>query len=282
MAYLQSSRFDRSVRYVLKKIRVTAAGLKPEKLLGHFAGPKVLSNSIPKAGTHLLEGLLEELPLLRNAGRRTLVENGAVRGSNRVLSELRKIRRGAFYNAHLPARPQYLSCLAQTGVRVILLVRDPRDIAVSRYKYAAYIDMLHRAHPYFEAAKDDVERLRMAIIGVPDAMPPLARVFEEFSGWAGMDNVLTVRFEDLRGEAGGGDSESQRQVVSGIIKHLGLCERVTDIDVLIGKAFSKMSSTFRRGQIGGWTEEFDDGALALLREQFGNTAAAFGYDLSGK
>ena len=279
MAYIQKSKFERSRRYFFKKMRVTVTSLKWSKIIGRFNAPIVLSNSIPKSGTHLIEGVLEQLPPLRNAGVRTIFGNKQT-DHKQIAKKLRQLRKGAFYNAHISARNEYINSVNACDVKVLLLVRDPRDIAVSRYKYVTEIDMLHPAHSFFIKAANDKERLRMAITGVPGAMPPLAEVFRDFSGWLNSKNVLVCKFEDLRGEAGGGNYESQKKTVEKIITHLNFSGLEINVDDLIKKAFSKNSSTFRKGKIGGWRDEFDDASLDLLREEFGDAATIFGYDLA--
>lgn len=279
MAYIQKSKFERSRRYFFKKMRVTVTSIKWSKIIGRFNAPIVLSNSIPKSGTHLIEGMLEQLPPLRNAGVRTISENKKA-NRHKIAKKLKQLGKGAFYNAHLPARQKYIDSVYACNAKVLLLVRDPRDIAVSRYKYVTEIDMLHPAHPFFVNAANDEERLRMAITGVPGAMPPLAEVFRDFSGWLDCENTLVCKFEDLRGEAGGGSYKIQKNTVEKIITHLNFSGLGLDVDELIKKSFSKKSSTFRKGKIGGWRDEFDDASLDLLREEFGDAAAMFGYDLS--
>ncbi len=278
MAYIKKSKLERTRRYLFKKAGITLNGFQLSKINGRFSGPTVLSNSIPKSGTHLIECVLEQLPPMRNAGLRTISENKQL-NTVQIANKLRNLKKGAFYNAHIPARYEYIDSIDAISAKVLLLVRDPRDIAVSRYKYVTEIDMLHPAHPFFAKASSDKERLKMAILGVQGAMPSLADVFRDFTGWLNLENVLVCKFEDLRGEAGGGSADKQKNKVEQIISHLGFSEMQIDVDVLLKKAFSQNSSTFRKGKIGGWQDEFDEVTLSLLREQFGDIAMVFGYDL---
>jgi len=133
MAQIRRNPMERFLQHARKKAGLVIPALRPSKIAGRYRLRPVLSNSLPKAGTHLLEGILEELPGLRNAGRRTLVEHREL--------DPRRMRTGAFYNAHLPWTAARQEQLRASGVIVLFLIRDPRDMAVSRMHYVRDIDL---------------------------------------------------------------------------------------------------------------------------------------------
>ena len=274
MASIQRTKIDRLYRYAEKKARVTLSGLKGDKIKGRFVGPKVLSNSIPKSGTHLLEVFLESLPTLRNAGHRTYVEDGGG-----VSEKLKRMRAGAFYNAHLPARTEYKEILRGIGAKCLLMVRDPRAVAVSRMYYVTEIDYLHPAHSYFCGERDRKRRIEMAVTGIPGVMPSLKSVYDLFSGWLEEENTLVVRFEELRGAPGGGDEEAQRKVVMKIVDHLGLYEREIDWDYLLSILNSGKSSTFRKGSVSSWRSDFNENLNRMMVSELGGVAERYGYNM---
>ncbi|MBI5308682.1 MAG: sulfotransferase domain-containing protein, partial [Planctomycetes bacterium] len=142
MATIQNTGFDKLHRHVRKKILVTFHGLAPSQLLGRFVGPKVLLNSIPKAGTHLLERALDQFPLIRNAGQKTLMAPQEL--ENHILQKILSIKKGQFLNAHLQAHPLLLQKLSESDIKILLMIRDPRDVALSRVKYVVNIDRTHK------------------------------------------------------------------------------------------------------------------------------------------
>ncbi|MDH3589438.1 MAG: hypothetical protein OEQ74_08540, partial [Gammaproteobacteria bacterium] len=114
-------------------MRTVLHGLRPSGIYGRFATPAVLLNSIPKAGTHLLESALERYPRLRNAGKRTV--SSWIDVPDPVINAIASIRKGAFLNAHVPAAPELLQVVESRNIRVLFMIRDPRDIVVSHFKY---------------------------------------------------------------------------------------------------------------------------------------------------
>ena len=62
---MRQNKFDRLNLYLKRYFKAKLIGLKPSQLKGRVIGPKVILNSIPKGGTHLLDQILTEFPLIR-------------------------------------------------------------------------------------------------------------------------------------------------------------------------------------------------------------------------
>lgn len=231
-------------------------GLRPTALRGRFAGPRVLVNSIPKAGTHLLGTALRHFPRLRDTTFRTL------RGWERVPAEtwrgLRSIRDGAFKDAHLPAHPELVAKLPELGIRHVLMIRDPRDVVVSLARYITYdhSDNTHRMHAAFASLADDDERLLAGIRGIPGVNHGIGDVMRRFHGWLGRDDVMVVRFEDLVGAQGAGDSERQLRTIGEIGRFIDIPLSREEVLDIAARTFSTSSPTFAGGRSGGWRKAF--------------------------
>lgn len=273
---VQSNKLDRTIRHIRKKIRVVLQGFAPSKIPGRFSGPVVIANSIPKSGTHLIENVFELIPGLRNAGIRTLCVR-AGQSRQHVLKAIGAMKKGAFYNAHLPGYQDIIQKVLQENIKVVFLIRDPRDIVVSRYKYVTYMDKLHPAHKSMVLAKSDAERLTLSIMGIEGAMGPIREVLELFEPWIANDDVLVCRFEDLVGEAGGGSALVQRESLEKIVSYLGYDEAALNLSSIQKLAFAKKSSTFRKGRIGGWRDEFEPAHEDLFYKEVGDILNKFGY-----
>ena len=141
MAQIQNTKFDRYKRHVNKKLHCTLRGLTPSAIQGRYKGPRVLINSVPKAGTHLLEKALDHFHLLRNAGKKTLSCWDSPDRS--TLAILRRIKKGQVLNAHFTAQKEILDTIDEKKILVLFIIRDPRDIVVSRFKYISKIDKTH-------------------------------------------------------------------------------------------------------------------------------------------
>jgi hypothetical protein len=97
-------------------------------------------------------------------------------------------------------------------------------------------------------------------------------------------NVLIVRFEDLVGSQGGGDDQSQREMILKIAHHIGIPlgeKKLNQIQtILFGKDDTEVPDyTFRSGQIGSWKEIFTNKQLKIFNKKFGKLQKAFGYSL---
>ena len=252
-------------------------GLSPKKLryrLADGGAPTVFCVSLPKAGTHLLERALCLHPRLYRKLWPTVSDENVGRW-NDFDGLLGRLRPGQVVASHLRYRSEYPELLERRGTRGIFLIRDPHDIVVSQVHYVA-TRTDHRAHELFADLPDLKERLRVAITG--DHAHKLASIGERldyFAGW--LDDLLVVRFEDLIGEAGGGDAGAQRTAVESIYRHLGMSVDPAMIRSICGDLYSTDSPTFRRGAIGGWRRSFDDELIALFDEVVGERSLPYGY-----
>lgn len=276
MAARQQTRTSRLLRHAGKKVRTTLRGCRPSAVKGRFVAPRVLLNSIPKAGTHLLESALEQYPLLRNLGHRTASCWDQV--SPRTLRLVRTIGRGGFLNGHLTARPELLELIELRDIKVLFVVRDPRDIAVSHFKYVSDIDLTHPAHGYFQSLPDDSARLLASIEGVPGLKASIGEMLERFSGWLDNSNTLVCRFEDLIGTGGGGSRERQLKVLQEVADFLGIVSTPGQLERIADRTFSTRSSTFRQGRSGGWRNHFTTRHIEVFKRVAGDELVRYGYE----
>src|SRR5262249_46396601 len=114
----------------------------------------VLANSIPKAGTYLLKKCLSLLPGLTPADVHLDI-NLEIAYMRRLLAEAPP---GAIVTGHLVHRTAYAEMLADEGYRSALIVRDPRDVAVSFVHYVTRTPE-HYLHERYRAMGSDDERL---------------------------------------------------------------------------------------------------------------------------
>ena len=272
-------------RSILRSVPLSAwtlerFGLSPAKLryrAGDAGAPKVLCVSIPKAGTHLLERAICLHPrlyrkLLPNVSEENVDRWGGVTGL------VAKVRPGQVVAGHLRFHAEYPEIIARGGIRPIFLIRDPRDIVVSQVHYVSRRTD-HRLHALFDGLPDVKDRLRLAIAGDPEHdVVSIGDRLDYFAGWLGA--AFVVRFEDLVGPEGGGDSDRQDATIRSIYDFLGM-----DVDghvlARIGdRLFSADSPTFRSGTIGGWRRYFDPELEALFDRTVGDRILPYGYHLT--
>jgi hypothetical protein len=178
------------------------------------------------------------------------------------------------------AIPGVQATLDRLGFVHLLMIRDPRDVVVSRAFYRASNERLD-SQSWFSGL-DEHERMMIAITGAeaPDGtspLPSIAQRLERYRPWLDDPSVCVVRFEDLVGPRGGGSEQAQHDTIRRV---LTLCRRDssdTTVRRLADRTFGAHSATFRRGMIGDWTNHLTAEHLAALDRVAPGAVAAFGY-----
>ena len=264
--------------YLVKTIKNHMAALSPDKISGRFNGPKILINSIPKAGTHLLESAMEVAPQIRNTNLKTISESWSSL-EPRTLEKISKFKRGQIRTAHLVFYKEIMEKLEFEGVSTFLVIRHPLSIVVSHMKYVTYLDTHHPVHRYFLSLPNDRERLKAIIIGVPGVVAGIREVLEKFSGWLDCENVTVVRFEDLIGRGGGGSKSSQFDELSKIFSMVGMSLTHDKLEYIRSKTFNKKSLTFRNKSKTSDKDLFSEELYEIFYNEVKGVIDKYGYEI---
>ncbi|MCC7417212.1 MAG: sulfotransferase domain-containing protein [Acidobacteria bacterium] len=259
------------------------------------SGSKILLTSAPKAGTHLLMGALNGLLELR---RRPLTLE-PYQPWQRHAAQLARMAGTRFAWGHLAASPPVLRMAARMDLRVVVMLRDPRDVVIS------FVDHVCRLKPhvlraYFESLPDEAAKLRAAIVGAPAAacrrdeavvrsgyydgytgFADIGTVLRSYLLWEQHPRVIFSRFETLVGERGGGTRERQRAEIARIASFLGLQHQDSRIEGICDRLFDQQAATFNVGRAGRWRELFDADARAIFEEVAGAELRRLGYADNG-
>ena len=229
----------------------------------------IFANSFPKSGTYMLSRCLELMPTIVAYHRGVwLAHAGKMRPSERR-RELARLPLGSYVSGHLAYLPEQVAVLRDVGLRPVMIVRDPRDVATSYYTF----EMKYRWLPHYrffnQLATND-ERLMAMIRGdVAYGLGPLAASMQTYTGWLDDPECLIVKFEDLVGAQGGGSDERQRAAVASIAQHVGLALDDSDVQAVAGQVFNRGAQTFRKGVIGDWRNHFSAEHVAAFNESGG-------------
>ncbi len=277
---MRSAFFDRAARRFRRaQWLADSLGFVPRKLpsrLGLRRGPRVLATSVPKSGTFLLERALCLHPDMYRQLRRTVFDS-QVRSDEEFRALIHSVLPGQVAMTHVAFSPAYPEMLGARGVKTVLMVRDPRDIVLSHAHYAATTERHWLFRRYREA--DPMQRLRMSIEGIPDAgLRSVGETLRVYEGWLEAAD-LVVRFEDLVGDAGGGDDRRQRKVLDDLYRVLGVDRSQAILDHVQPRVFSRYANTFRRGSVGQWREAFDDSIADLFQRVAGEELVRYGYEV---
>ncbi|MFQ5746591.1 MAG: sulfotransferase domain-containing protein [Gemmatimonadota bacterium] len=251
---------------------------------GSAPGWALLANSVPKSGTHLLTQVLEAFPGVRNYDS-FIASVPPVRFRERsrrtLLRRISWIAPGELVSAHLHYAPELAAALTRRRCAVFLLLRDPRDVAISEAHYLSHMNPWHRAHRYFAGLASDDERIMASIRGIPEGatryrFPDLAARFEPFLGWLDRDDACAVRFEELRGPAAG---ETIRRMLAFVARRTGdAAAGEAPVEEILANVDPARSRTFRSGRVGGWRERLTPEHVRAVRETAGPLLIRLGYE----
>jgi hypothetical protein len=261
--------------------------------------PRVFLNSVPKAGAHLAEKAMTLLGVPRGArsiGSLTLyssprlpksverrplltsdllvvgIEMATPIRASWIRRRLAKVEPGHYIRGHVRHSEYFAHLLEEGGFRLLHVVRDPRDVAVSHAHYM--MDRTkHPLHAHYRDLGEWSARLAFSIAGGPvegvGHLDSLAARYASMESWNEHPGALTLRFEDLVGEAGGGAAEDQETALAELMRFLEQEPDPARIAALRDGLFGG-TSTFRKGRVGGWREAFDDENLALFERVAGH------------
>lgn len=286
------------VKPMVKRLRRQAVRASMTLGPSRRSGPRVLVTSLPKSGTHLLSAVLEQFPELKKfPGNRidppppwTWLPGGSETitvgiGHPRTVDRIRlrrflsNLHPGTVVTGHVPYSPELAADLGQLGFRVIAMVRDPRDVVVSKVRFANSTPdgRRDRGIPKGESPE---RQISLSIEGYSFDGEPVAGVdigsrLASIAAWQPA-GALVVRFEDLVGDKGGGSADVQSATIRAIRAHLDLS---SDDDV-VARAASRSygsSPTFRQGRSNAWTEHLSADQAARIVTLAGTSMVQLGY-----
>lgn len=264
---------------MIKKIKsfywdLTRFGYTPAKLLSRLmnaGNPKLLINSIPKAGTHLVERAICLMPnyyriLLPTLNNSNIDKYG---GYGNVLNRLRS---NEILVSHIEYNNEVARLIKESKVFNLFVIRDPRDVVISKAHYPL-IDKKHRFNSLFRG-KDEYKRIELAIVGSKkDGLLSIAEIFNNFYGWLAKADYV-VRFEDIIGSNGGGSAERQIHTINSLTSMLNV---ETD-NSIADKIFSEISPTFRNGKQKTWMLKYDEHLKTLFKDHANQILIDYGYE----
>jgi len=261
---------------------------------------RVLANSFPKSGTHLLERLLRLL--FEVAPSAEFLRTDSHKEAERVLTAAGANcsgRQSVLLRGHQRYEPQIAALLARQQFRTILILRDPRDVVVSHARWV--VGPKHgnpKQRAYYASLAGFQERLLASIVGRPASATPdaddrqrrrmayhghhlhIGDRLRRYLPWLDDAGTCVVRFENLIGPAGGGSVEAQRREICRVAAHLQTTLSEQAVEALAGRLFSPAAFTFRKGQIGGWRSAFTEAHTNAFKRAAGDLLIELGYEES--
>jgi hypothetical protein len=247
--------------------------------------PVLLGISFPKSGTHLLDQILLGFSRVAPFSRRLHSfyaeyegESGRKRAPEQAVRWLDSLCPGDVASAHLFARTEAVARVCTPIFVPYFIYRDPRDVAVSHVFYVTEIEPDHVHHAYYQSLPDFDARLKVSILGRPDAdveFPNIAGRFTPYLDWLDQPSVLKIHFEDL--------IHNRAETLGRIVDHFlarvpllaprSLLLESLEISINPGK-----SPTFRSGKTDEWKKYFTDAHKKIFKEVAGDLLIRLGYE----
>jgi len=247
--------------------------------------PILLSISFPKSGTHLLDQILLGFSKVAPFSTRLHSfyaeyegESGLKRTPQQALDWLDSLRPCDIASAHLFARPEAVDRLIKSAFVPYFIFRDPRDVVVSHVFYVTDMEARHVHHDYYASLPDFDTRLKVSVLGRPEAdveFPDIAARFAPYLGWLDHPEVLSIHFEDLIND--------RAATLNKIIDHFHArvplqTPREQIFDSLEASINPKKSPTFRSGKTGEWRKYFTDEHKKIFKDVAGDLLIRLGYE----
>ncbi len=250
-------------------------------------GPRIFINSIPKAGTHLLTAELEKFDGVFNSrlhleldriGRLEGEAQDFVLSPKQAARYLDQVRQGQYFSAHMFWSAEMEQMLADREMKTVFVTRDPRDILVSRYHYVMGLRRHHLHQFLTENCANDADRWRALIEGhrASPFIRPMRDMLNGFLPWKESSSGLTIRFEDLVGQRGGGSLSAKRECLERLSAHCGL--KGHDLDRLAATG-TAATPTLRKGQANAWRSGLSPEIAAMVHAHCGEELVRLGYDV---
>ncbi len=247
--------------------------------------PVLLGISFPKSGTHLLDQILLGFNRVAPFSRRLHSfyaeyegESGQKRSPDQALRWLDSLQARDIASAHLFARHEAVARVITPAFVPYFIFRDPRDVVVSHVFYVTEIEPNHVHHEYYQSLPDFNARLKVSLLGRPDAgveFPDIAERFAPYLGWLDQPSVMKIHFEDL--------IHARTETLNRIIDHfLARVPLHTNRNLLLKSLEASInpgkSPTFRSGKTGEWKKHFTDEHKKIFKEVAGDLLIRLGYE----
>ena len=247
--------------------------------------PVLLGISFPKSGTHLLDQILLGFSKVAPYAKRPHSfyaeyegESGVKRAPEDALRWLDSLRPRDVASAHLFARPEAVARVCSPKFIPYFIFRDPRDVVVSHVFYVTDMEARHVHHAYYQSLPDFDARLKVSILGRPEAdieFPNIAERFAPYLDWLNHPEVLTIHFEDLINDR----VQTLNRIIDHFLARVPLrTPRSLILNSLEASINPTKSPTFRSGRTGEWKKHFNEEHKRLFKDVAGELLIRLGYE----
>jgi hypothetical protein len=220
---------------------------------------------MPKAGTHLLSRIIEYtygrpmLPLKKTA-------LSAMPSINRLVDELDY--RDFLFHGHFRYH-HFSHLLTSRHWKIVVLVRDPRDVILSMRDFlSTSSDPIH-AEAYATISELSYrEQIKALVRGIKTPRFEMARLESYCRGWVQWQRrrAILLKYEELASE----------ETAVRLAEFLDL--QLPRVLAAVRKGYGADNPTKRIGKAGRWQEVLDDDLIEFFRQEDGGAIEHLGYN----
>lgn len=237
-------------------------------------------HAIPKCGTHFIQRTIH---LMTN---QTII--------NRIIN-VAKLTEACANNQILRSFQPYsvdlVKILKENKHKAIAMVRDPRDALISHLfymrNYPKNPDGDNRKRDFFTVGPDfdnlTLEQQITSLIVGDEHAPSYIDFYKQRIGWALNPRILTIKYEDLLGTAGGGDDAIKRAKVMEIAGFIRLNLSNEQLEKVMNQMYvdhgedNVDGKVFERSTTGNWRKFLTAKHKRLIKKRIGDELIRLGY-----
>jgi hypothetical protein len=115
------------------------------------------------------------------------------------------------------------SAIELSGVRKLLLFRDPYDWTLSRARFFLADEYQDNADHLKQGRLSMDDLLSLMIFGIPGKVPSLADMYElNVAAWLGSPDVFPIKYEDLRRHVGALETQESERFFTDLLAAAGI------------------------------------------------------------
>lgn len=258
-------------------------------LIKNIQKHKVLINTIPHCGTHLVSSILDTIGYTHATYRKFGLFKRKV-GLNWRLSQkflnfspeknkssifvsvaspklvrfeivknsLKEIDFGEYALSHIPFDKKFSNYLSKHNIKVFFIIRDPRDMCISMLKHIQSRPRHFGYNYLFKTLKSNSDRIDFIIKGFVNEKKRefvgINKMYSSMLNWQDNKYSCFLKYEDLVGKQGGGQIKKQIHSIKKIFDKLSINRGNLDTNFFefVGRESYGKSGTFRKGKIANW------------------------------
>ncbi len=243
-------------------------------------------HAIPKCGIHFIQRTLQLMipKHILAAGACVSREKLASLDNDQMIIRL-----------YSPYDPECMQMMQDTEHKIVSMVRDPRDALISHLFYMRSFPANLTQRDFFFVSQEFNslpidEQIHALIVGNVHSQS-YVNYYNERLGWALSGNCLIIKYEDLVGNAGGGNNSCRFMALKKLADYINMHLSRDHFEFIQKNMYAVIQynteggidkgterSDFHRASIGNWKTFLKEEHKVLLKQKIGQVLIDLGYE----